>query len=139
MKTLEETFKAEKEILEDFFKNKKIHEICKNGLTIREEEYNIHYYIGKIKNPQKLNVKNSFNLLGYLKPCFVNIASDIKTIKEEIKKEHADDLTMYQNYYFYITINLPNIDTYYYCHRLFVGFGDCSFKKKFFFQRFFKW
>ena len=43
MKTIEETFKAEKEILEDFFKNKKINEICKNGLSIREEEYNIIY------------------------------------------------------------------------------------------------
>ena len=143
MKTIEETFKAEKEIYEDFFKNTKINEICKNSLTIREEEYNIRYYIGKIKNSQKLNVKNSFDLLEYLKPCFVYIASDIKTIKEEIKKkkEHAYDLAMYLNYYSYISINLPNIDTYYYyyCHRLFVGFGDCSFKKKIFFQRFFKW
>ena len=86
MKTIEETFKAEKEILEDFFKNKKINEICKNGLSIREDEYNIRYYIGEIKNPQKFNVKNSFDLLEYLKPCFVYIASDIKTIKEEIKK-----------------------------------------------------
>ena len=131
------TFKAEKEILEEFFKNKKINEIC-DGLPLREEVYNIHYYTGEIKNPQKLNVKNSFDLLKYLKPCFVYIASDIKTIKEEIKKEHADDLTMYQNYFFYISINLPNINTYYYCHRLFVGFEDCIFKKNHF-QRFFKW
>ena len=86
MKTIEETFKVEKEILEEFFKNKKKFEIYKNGLSIREEEYNIHYYTGKIKNPQKLNVKNSFDLLEYLKSCFVYIASDIKTIKEEIKK-----------------------------------------------------
>ena len=132
MESIEKTFKAEKEILEEFFKNKKINKICKNGLSIREEEYNIRYYIGEIKSPQKLNVKNSFNLLEYLKPCFIYIESDIKTIKEEIKKEHADDLAMYQNYYFYITINLPNIDTYYYCHRLYVGFEDYIFKKIFF-------
>ena len=85
MKTIEESFKAEKEILEEFFKNKKINEIC-DGLSLREEVYNIHYYTGEIKNPQKLNVKNSFDLLEYLKPCFVYIASDIKTIKEEMKK-----------------------------------------------------
>ena len=139
MKTIEESFKTEKEILEDFFKNKKINEICKNGFSIREDVYNIRYYTGKIKNPQKLNVKNSFDLLEYLKPCFVYIASDIKTIKEEIKKEHADDLTMYQNDYFYISINFPNINTYYYCHRLYMGFEDSIFKKKNFFQRFFKW
>ena len=89
-------------------------------------------------NPQELNVKNSFDLLEYLKPCFVYIASDIKTIKEEIKKQHADDLTMYQNYHFYITIYLPNINTDYYCHGLCDGFEDCTFKK-IFFQRFFKW
>ena len=126
--------KTEKEILEKFFENRKINKIYKNGLTFTEEEYDIQDYVGKIKNPLKLNVKNSFDLLEYLKPCFVYIASDIKTIKEEIKKEHADDLTMYQNYYFYIGIDLPNIDTYYYCNRLYVGFGDCNLKKNFFFK-----
>ena len=35
------TFKAEKEILEEFFKNKKINEIC-DGLPLREDVYNIH-------------------------------------------------------------------------------------------------
>ena len=67
-------------------------------------------------------------LLEYLKPCFVYIASDIETIKEEIKKEHADNLTMYQNYYLYITIYLPNIDTYY------MGHEDRSYKKENFFK-----
>ena len=43
---------------------------------------------------------------------------------------------MYQNYYFYISVNLPNINTYYYCHRLCVGFEDCTFKKNFFFKDF---
>ena len=134
MKTIEETFKPEKEILEEFFKNRKINKIRKDGLIFREEEYKTLDYSGKIKNPQELNVKNSFHLLEYLKPCFVYIASDIKTIKEEIKKEHADDLAMYQNYYFYITLDLPNIDTYYYCHRLHVGFNDGFFKKDFHFK-----
>ena len=54
--------------------------------------------------------------------------SDIETIKEEIKKEHVDNLTMYQNYYFYITIYLPNIDTYY------MGHEDRNYKKEFFFK-----
>ena len=37
MKTIEETFKAEKEILEEFFKNRKINTIREDGLTLREE------------------------------------------------------------------------------------------------------
>ena len=106
MKTIEETFKAEKEILEDFFKNRKIEEMLEDG-SRGDELYKTLYYDGKIKNPQELNVKNSFDLLKYLKPYFVYIASDIKTIKEEIKEKHTNDLTMYQNYYFYITIDLP--------------------------------
>ena len=122
------TFKAEKEILEDFFKNRKINTIREDGLTLSEEEYKIFSYHGKIKNLQELNVKNSFDLLEYFKPCFVYIASDIETIKEEIKKEHVDNLTMYQNYYFYITIYLPNIDTYY------MGHEDRSYKREIFFK-----
>ena len=35
---------------------------------------------------------------------------------------------MYQNYYFYITIYLPNIDTYY------MGHEDRSYKKEIFFK-----
>ena len=86
MKTIEETFKAEKEILEDFFKNRKINTIY-DGLLFSEEEYKMFDYTGKIKSPQKLNVKNSFDLLKYLKPCFVYIASHIKTIKKKKKKK----------------------------------------------------
>ena len=122
------TFKAEKEILEDFFKNRKINTFREDSLTFGEDEYKIFDYNGEIKNPQELNVKNSFDLLEYLKPCFVYIASDIETIKEEIKKEHVDNLTMYQNYYFYITIYLPIIDTYY------MGHEDRNYKKEFFFK-----
>ena len=48
MKTIEETFKAEKEILEDFFKNRKINTIREDGLTLSEEEYKIFSYHGKI-------------------------------------------------------------------------------------------
>ena len=130
MKTIEETFKVEKEILEEFFKNRKINKIIKEIDLRRDEIYKILYYNGEIKNPQELKVKNSFDLLEYLKPCFVYIASDINTIKEEIKKEHADNLTMYQNYYFYITIDLPNfVDACYY-----IGFNDINYKKEFFFN-----
>ena len=133
MKTIEKTFKAEKEILEDFFKNRKINTFREDGLTFGEDEYKIVDCNGEIENLQELNVKNLFDLLEYLKPCFVYIASDIETIKEEIKKEHTGNLTMYQNYYFYITIYLPIIDTYY------MGHEDRNYEKEFFFQRFFKW
>ena len=119
------SFAKNKEILEEFFRNKKINKTIKDGLGVRDKIYKTLYYDGEIKNPQELNVKNSFDLLEYLKPCFVYIASEINTIKEEVKKEHADNLTMYQNYYFLITITLPNdID---YCYYL--GFYDRNFKK----------
>ena len=39
-------------------------------------EYRSVSYYGEIKNPQELNVKNSFDLIEYLKPCLVYIASD---------------------------------------------------------------
>ena len=126
MKPIEKTFKAEKEILEEFFKNRKINEIIEDGLW-RDEIYKKLYYGGEIKNPQELNVKNSFDVPEYLKPCFVYIASEINTIKEEVKKEHTDNLTMYQNYYFLITIKLANnID---YCYYL--GFNIRDLKKKY--------
>ena len=85
MKTIEETFKAEKEILEKFFKNRKLK-------TKNEKRYpfmpfdpqepskvyrSVSYY-GEIKNPRELKVKNSFDLIEYLKPCLVYIASDNK-------------------------------------------------------------
>ena len=127
MKPIEKTFKAEKEILEEFFKYRKINKIIEDGLR-RDEIYKTLYYDGEIKNPQKLNVKNSFDLLEYLKPCFVYIASEINTIKEEVKKEHTDNLTMYQNYYFLITIKLSNnID---YCY--YIGFNIRDLKKNYF-------
>ena len=89
MKTIEESFKAGKEILEYFFKNRRIKEIEKNCYSIHLPNrpiYSDSEYKGCMLNPQELNIKNSFDLLEYLKPCFVYIASDIKTIKEEIKK-----------------------------------------------------
>ena len=131
MESIKETFKAEKEILEEFFKNRKINKIIEDGLW-GDEIHKKLYYGGKIKNPQELNVKNSFDLLEYLKPCLVYIASEINTIKEEIKKEHADDLAMYQNYYFYITVDLSNnIDACYY-----IGFNIRDLKKEFYFKDF---
>ena len=45
------------------------------------EDYRSVSYHGEIKNPRELNVKNSFDLIEYLKPCFVYIASD--NIKEK--------------------------------------------------------
>ena len=115
-------------ILEDFLKNRKINIFRQDGLTSDEEEYKIFDYIGEIKNRQELNVKNSFDLLEYLKPCFVYIASDIETIKEEVKNEHVDNLLMYRHYYFHITFCLSSHgDTYCMGHR------DRSFKIGIFF------
>ena len=113
-------------ISKDFLKNRKIDMIRKDDLTFEKRQYKIFNYFGKIKNLQELNVKNSFDLLEYLKPCFVDIASDIETIKEEIKKEHVDNLSMYQNYYFYITFYLRIPDGIY-----FMGNQDRHFKKNF--------
>ena len=113
-------------ILEDFLKNRKINIFRQDELTTDVEEYKIFNYSGRIKNLQELNVKNSFDLLEYLKPCFVYIASDIETIKEEVKKEHVDNLSMYQNYYFYITFYLRIPDGIY-----FMGNQNRHFKKIF--------
>ena len=115
-------------ILEDFLKNRKINIFRQDGLTSDVEEYKIFDYIGEIKNPRELNVKNSFDLLEYLKPCFVYIASDIETIKEEVKKEHVDNLLMYRHYYFHITFCLLSHDDTY-C----MGHRDRSFKIGIFF------
>ena len=89
MKTIEETFKAEKEILEDFFKNRKLktkneelYPFMRFGSQEPCDEYRSVSYYGEIKNPRELNVKNSFDLIEYLKPCLVYIASD--NIKEKI-------------------------------------------------------
>ena len=131
MKPIEKTFKAEKEILEEFFRNRKINKIIEDGLR-GDEIYKTLYYDGEIKNPKELNVKNSFDLLEYLKPCFVYIASEINTIKEEVEKEHTDNLTMYQNYYFLITIKLANNIDCCYC----LGFNIRDLKKEFYFKDF---
>ena len=107
MKTIEETFKAEKQILEEFFRNRKLK-------TKNEKSYpfmpfvpfveSLHYH-GKIKNPQELNVKNSFNLIEYLKPCFVYIASDYN--KEKIT-DFFNFRTDSENFYFVMGLFLIN-------------------------------
>ena len=79
MKTIEETFKAEKELLEKFFKNRKLkikNEESYPFVPSKDpcDEYRIVRYYGEIKNPRELNVKNSFDLIEYLKPCFIYIA-----------------------------------------------------------------
>ena len=113
----------------DFFKNRKIDMVRKDDLTSEKRQYKIFNYSGRIENLRELNVKNSFELLEYLKPCFADIASDIETIKEEVKKEHVDNLSMYQDYYFYITFYLRIPDGIY-----FTGNQDRHFKKKFWFK-----
>ena len=93
-------------------------------------------YFGKIKNPQELNVKNIYDLIEYLKPCFIYAESDIKTVKERIKEEHIDDLATYQNYYFDIglvlSINKPP-SSYEYEINLDLGFVEYGFKEKIYF------
>ena len=88
MKSLEETFKAEKEILEEFFKNRKLktkneksYPFMPAGFQQPSKVYRSVSYYGEIKNPRELNVKNSFDLIEYLKPCLVYIASDNNKVK----------------------------------------------------------
>ena len=104
MKTIEETFKAEKEILEDFFKNRKLKTKNEKSYPFMpfdsqepSGEYRSVSYHGEIKNPRELNVKNSFDLIEYLKPCFVYIASD--NIKEKIT-DGIDVWNDSENFYF---------------------------------------
>ena len=113
----------------DFLKNRKIDMVRKDDLTSEKRQYKIFNYSGRIANLRELNVKNSFELLEYLKPCFADIASDIETIKKEVKKEHVDNLSMYQDYYFYITFYLRIPDGIY-----FMGNQDRHFKKKIWFK-----
>ena len=54
----------------DFFKNKKIDMITKDDLTSEKRQYKIFNYSGRIANLRELNVKNSFELLEYLKTMF---------------------------------------------------------------------
>ena len=109
----------------DFLKNRKIDMVRKDDLTSEKRQYKIFNYSGRIANLRELNVKNSFELLEYLKPCFAYIASDIETIKKEVKKEHVDNLSMYQDYYFYITFYLRIPDGIY-----FMGNHDRHLKKE---------
>ena len=68
------------------------------------EEYRSVSYYGEIKNPQELNVKNSFDLIEYLKPCFVYVASDNKVKITEL----IDDRDGSENFYFEIGLFLIN-------------------------------
>ena len=112
MKTIEETFKAEKQILEDFFKNRKLktkNEKSYPFMPFTPFEPNVEYkslhYHGEIKNPRELNVKNSFDLIEYLKPCFVYIASDYN--KEKIT-DFFNFRTDSENFYFVMGLFLIN-------------------------------
>ena len=105
------TFKAEKEILEQFFKNRKLkiknkksYPFMPLGSQEPSEEYRSVSYYGEIKNPQELNVKNSFDLVEYLKPCFVYVASDNKVKITEI----IDDWDGSENFYFEMGLFLIN-------------------------------
>ena len=103
MNSLEKTFKAEKEILEEFFKNRKLKTKNEKSYPFMlsdpeepNEDYRSVSYHGEIKNPRELNVKNSFDLIEYLKPCLVYIASDNKVkITDHIDEEYDSE-----NFYF---------------------------------------
>ena len=140
MKTIEETFKVEKEILEEFLKNR---EMIKGvfeefNRQLGNESPGSYYgnfgYNGVIKNPRELNVKNTFDLLEYLKPFFVYFASEIKTFKEKLKEEHADSWEIYQNYYYFkirllLTHNSFAVEEW---HTP-IGFDRWGFKKEIYF------
>ena len=68
-------------------------------------EYRSVSYYGEIKNPQELNVKNSFDLIEYLKPCFVYIASDNNKVKIT---DLIDDQNDSENFYFEMGLFLIN-------------------------------
>ena len=112
MKTIEETFKAEKEILEEFFKNRKLktkieksYPFMPFGSQELSDEYRSVSYYGEIKNPRELNVKNSFDLIEYLKPCLVYIASDNNKVKII---DHIDEENDSENFYFEMGLFLIN-------------------------------
>ena len=142
MKTIEETFKAEKEILEEFFKNRQIKKINKISYPFELHysqqpyiEYKSASYDGDIKNPQELNIKNSFDLIEYLKPCFVYIASDNKAIKEKIIEERANGWGVDENYYFEMGLFLINDSNHVFIYEP-VGFNwFYHFKEKFEFDQ----
>ena len=126
MKTIEKTFQAEKEILEEFFKNRKLK--TKNEkrypfIPFDSQEpskvYRSVSYYGEIKNPQELNVKNSFDLIEYLKPCLVYIASDNKVKINDFIRNHSE------NFYFEMGLFLINgvCPEFMYEH---VGFNWCN-------------
>ena len=134
MKTIEETFKAEKEILEYFFKNRKLKTKNENSYPFMPfdpqepcEDYRSVSHHGEIKNPRELNVKNSFDLIEYLKPCFVYIASD--NIKEKIT-DGIDVRNDSENFYFEMGLFLINGHCLSFMHEP-VGVNWCnSFKEK---------
>ena len=102
MDSKKKLYKAKKELLEDFFKNRKLkikNEKSYPFVPSQEpcNEYKIASYYGEIKN--------SFDLIEYLKPCFVYIASD--NIKEKMTDGVAvgDDS---KHFYFEMGLFLKN-------------------------------
>ena len=109
MNSLEKTFKAEKEILEEFFKNRKLktkneksYPFASDGFQQPSKVYRSVGYYGEIKNPRELNVKNSFDLIEYLKPCLVYIVSDNK-VKIDYSMRYNSE-----NFYFEMGLFLIN-------------------------------
>ena len=135
MNTIEETFKTEKEILEEFFTNRVIYTIRKTYFSRLSRSCIGFEYCGRIKNPQELNIINLYDLLEYLKPCFIYAESDIKKIKEKIKEKHADDLVMYQNHYFDVDLVLrskkPSSP---WEHEINLGFVEDEYREKIIFM-----
>ena len=90
------------------------------------KEYRSVRYYGEIKNPQELNVKNSFDLIEYLKPCFVYIASDNKVKITEL----INDRDGSENFYFEMGLFLINGKCSKFMHEP-VGFNwNNDFKKE---------
>ena len=95
--------------IEEFFKNRlvnKISEYTNDDNISNPDIFKSFYYISEVKNPQKLNIKNTFDLLEYLTPLFTYIASNIKVFKEDFIKNHANNCVNYQGYAFMFKITL---------------------------------
>ena len=136
MKTIEESLKVENEILEEFFKNRQITEIKESCYSIHPPNQHIYSdskYKGCILNPQELNVKNTFDLLEYLKPLFIYIASEINEFKEDFLEELISCWPIFQNYYFIFDLvfkyNFGEYAQYFY-----IGENNHSLKKRFSFN-----
>ena len=122
--------------MKNFLKNRRIKEIKKSCYSIYSPNQHIYSdskYKGCILNPQELNVKNTFDLLKYLKPLFIYIASEINEFKVDFLEELTSICPIFQNYYFIFDLvfkyNFGEYAQYFY-----IGENNHNLKKRFSFN-----